>query len=155
MTKHIDTLAEWWENAETGRFREGDSLIFKYGDEYTVQPAYEDGEISRPDEERILHRAPAPKPAWHDAVAVIARCSNAPEDHREPFIRSDATPDVWIGEAGYGYTEDLRDVTPLIEQKATDEMVDRLRDAVSDHSGKVSRDDIRAWVRAALGLDPA
>src|SRR5690606_25566628 len=84
---------------------------------------------------RILARAPKPKPAWHDAVAVMARCSGAPEGHREPFIRSEATPDVWIGEGGCGYTDVLRDVTPLIEAKVTDDMVERLESRFNEAAG--------------------
>ena len=157
-TNHIDQLAEWWENAEKGTPREGDTYIARF----PGRDGYETGVVDSdglptgmlPDT-RILARAPKPKPAWHDAVAVMARCSNAPEDHREPFIRSEATPDVWIGEGGCGYTDDLRDVTPLIEAKVTDEMVDRVRE-YKDFTGRryfASREGARHLLAIALGLE--
>src|SRR5699024_9525145 len=127
---HIDQLAQWYADAEritdTNLPRIGDTLIFPYNaDGYAIE-VEEDGwtpdDLVPGEPVRILARAPKPKPAWHDALAVMARCSNAPEGHREPFIRSEATPDVWIGEGGCGHTDDLRDVTPLIEAKVTDEM---------------------------------
>ena len=174
MNTHIDQLAEWWENAEeveSGTVaREGDHIITRKhssphypdavtyvarllgkGEEYAIAAPYT----------RILHRAPKPKPAWHDAVAVMARCPNAPEGHREPFIRSEATPDVWIGEGGYGCTDDLRDVTPLIEAKVTDEARDRVWDELVHH-GLIDPQKHRpsqGWaadvVHATLGLETA
>lgn len=156
MNTHIDTLAEWWENAEKGAAREGDTIIIRYNTEWFEIATAEDDqwewEVS--DDTRILHRVPASKPAWHGAVAVMARCSNAPEDHREPFIRSDATPDVWIGEAGYGYTDDLRDVTPLIEAKVTDEMVERGAQASTPAGVRYLRpSEVREVLTAALGIE--
>ena len=103
---------------------------------------------------RILARAPKPKPAWHDAVAVMAGYSNAPGDHREPFIRSEATRDVWAGEAGHARTEDLRDVTPLIEAKVTDEMVERLEGHFLNTANMALPEGLaRRMLTAALGLE--
>lgn len=126
-TDHIDQLKEWWEAAEIPTSdslpRDGDRIIYRYNSEwYEIATSRGDAEASDLFAGmRILTRAP--KPAWHDAAAVVARSVNAPEGHREVFFRSEATPGVWIGEGGYGYSDDLRDVTPLIEAKVTDEMV--------------------------------
>lgn len=180
MNAYTDMLNEWYESAErishANMPNDGDTIMYpSTSGAYTIEPATFGwaASIIRPaDNVRILHRAPKPKPAWHGAVAVMARCSNAPEGHREPFIRSDATPDVWIGEAGYGYTDDLRDVTPLIEAKVTDEMVERAGEVFSleswieplHHEGQDELDAadaadsvkvITAALHAALGIDPA
>ena len=155
---HIDQLREWWETAEVGDPKDGDVIIEWAGDGHAVRTFLEDerDNLYAACTYRILARAPKPKPAWHDAVAVMARCSNAPEGHREPFIRSEATRDVWAGEAGHARTEDLRDVTPLIEAKVTDEMRDRVRDYYRiEHQVELPRDDV--WLNelltAALGLE--
>src|SRR5699024_55401 len=155
MTTHIDTLKEWWSEAEEGVIEKGDTVINWFGGETTVYVAAERARRQNP-HTRILARAPKPKPAWHDAVAVMARCSNAPEGHRESFIRSEATPDVWIGEGGHGCTEDLRDVTPLIEAKVTDEMVERGA-RVSTPAGVryLHPSEVREVLTAALGLETA
>ena len=158
-TNHIDQLREWWENAEVGDPKDGDVIIEWAGDGHAVRTFLEAERDSlyAACTYRILARAP--KPAWHDAVAVMARCSNAPEDHREPFIRSEATHDVWIAEAGYGRTENLRDVTPLIEAKVTDAARDRVWDELVHH-GLIDPQKHRpsqGWtadvVHAALGLE--
>lgn len=120
-----------------------------------LEQAFREGQLAAPSATNP-YAPPKPKPAWRDAVAVMARCSNAPEGHREPFIRSDATRDVWAGEAGRARTEDLRDVTPLIEAKVTDEMRDRVRDYYrTKHHAELPRD--AAWLNdlltAALGLE--
>ena len=167
-TNHIDQLAEWYEQAEritkTNLPNDGDTIIYPgpVKGSYIVEPNTEGWEpqIVYEDEEcRILSRAPKPKPAWHDAAAVVGRCSIAPEGNREVFIKSEATPDVWIGEGGYGYTDDLRDVTPLIEAKVTDEARDRVWDELVHH-GLIDPQKHRpsqGWtadvVHAALGLE--
>ena len=159
MTAHIDTLKEWLENAEEGVIEKGDTVINRSDGETTVYVATERARRQHPCV-RILSRAP--KPAWHDAVAVMARCSGAPEGHREPFIRSEVTPGVWIGEGGHGHTEVLRDVTPLIEAKVTDEMTLRYL----NHSWDAAETELHAFeevevrtarnaLTAALGLETA
>ena len=162
MTTHIDTMQEWWELAGVGIPQAGDTVIFDErhrGLGFHVTQATTDHPRGY-DNARILARAP--KPAWHDAVAVMARCSNAPEGHREPFIRSEATHDVWAGEAGHARTEDLRDVTPLIEAKVTDEMVKRALcegealgyiERTSRKIDGIDQNAFRAILTAALGLE--
>ena len=163
-TNHIDQLKEWWDEATPGIPKTGDTYIEDErhrGSSFRIVEAATDHRYGF-ENIRILSRAPKPKPAWHDAVAVMARCSNAPEGHREPFIRSEATRDVWAGEAGHARTEDLRDVTPLIEAKVTDEMVLAALNASTglDMLAVTSfkRDeieDMRYALTAALGLETA
>ena len=163
-TNHIDQLAQWYAKAEQITSANlpcaGDALIFPYNAGGYAVVAEEDGwtpdDVVPGESVRILARAPKPKPAWHDAVAVMARCSNAPEGHREPFIRSEATRDVWAGEAGHARTEDLRDVTPLIEAKVTDEMAARLEKSYADHADALLPSGIaQTLLAAALGLETA
>ena len=167
-TSHVDQLAQWYADAEritdTNLPRIGDTLIFPYNaDGYAIVAEEDDwtpDDVAPGEPFRILARAPKPKPAWHDAVAVMARCSNAPEGHREPFIRSEATRDVWAGEAGHARTEDLRDVTPLIEAKVTDEtartVLDRYYETETGHDWPEDTIALmRLAVTAALGLETA
>ena len=159
-TNHVDQLAQWYAEAEqitkTNLPCAGDALIFPYNAGGYAVEAEEDGwtpdDVVPGESVRILARAP--KPAWHGAVAVMARCSNAPEGHREPFIRSEATRDVWAGEAGHARTEDLRDVTPLIEAKVTDEMVERLEGHFLNTANMALPEGLaRRMLTAALGLE--
>ena len=149
---HIDQLTQWWDEAEEGVIEKGDTVINRSDGETTVYVATVRARRQHPNA-RILARAPKPKPAWHDAVAVMARCSNAPEDHREPFIRSEATRDVWAGEAGHARTEDLRDVAPLIEAKVTDEQVNRVDDLLRAFYGTSTLTAARELVAAAFGIE--
>ena len=161
-TNHIDQLTQWYADAEQvtkdNLPNKGDVIIFPapsfpgYITE-TVPVAWPSHLVGPREHVRILDRAPKPKPAWHDAAAVMARCSNAPEGHREPFIRSEATPDVWIGEGGYGHTGDLRDVTPLIEAKVTDEMIDRILDVIDARFDNYPAGIGEDLAVAALGLE--
>ena len=82
MTTHIDTLKEWWSEAEEGVIEKGDTVINWFGGETTVYVAAERARRQNP-HTRILARAPKPKPAWHDAVAVIAHTARFSE--RRPF----------------------------------------------------------------------
>lgn len=164
-TNHIDQLAQWYADAEqvtkTNLPNVGDVLIFPNSNSggYTIEPntgEWAPNIVAHHETARILSRAPKPKPAWHDAVAVMARCSNAPEGHREPFIRSEATHDVWAGEAGHARTGDLRDVTPLIEAKVTDEMVERLEGHFLNTANMALPEGLaRRMLTAALGLETA
>ena len=160
-SNHIDQLAQWYAKAEQITSANlpcaGDALIFPYNAGGYAVEAEEDGwtpdDVVPGESVRILHRAPKPKHAWHDAVAVMARCSNAPEGHREPFIRSEATRDVWAGEAGHARTEDLRNVTPLIEAKVTDEMIDRILDVIGARFDNYPAGIGEELAVAALGLE--
>lgn len=125
MNTHIDTLASWWERAERGPINKGDTLIQSHHtapDEYTVYVA-EDSNIDSGTYVRILHRAEPPKPAWHDAVAVIAhKDGEYGLTGREVYVRGDY--DKWASAYHYAHTSELIDPVPLIEAKVTDEMAE-------------------------------
>src|SRR5690625_2917288 len=150
MTTHIDTLKEWWSEAEEGVIEKGDTVINWFGGETTVYVAAERARRQNP-HTRILARAPTPKPAWHDAVAVI---EHTDDGHIRQAWERDGDTDYWGGTEGYLVrTEKLRDVTPLIEARVTDETLARVEAAFTDdHDSFDAR--IRAVTAAALGLDP-
>ena len=168
-TNHIDQLAQWHADAEqitkANLPRIGDTLILPYNaGGYGVEV---EGDGWTPDDVvpgepvRILARAPKPKPAWHDAVAVRARWEDPSGDESEPFDGVDTFVNGgdgwWIG--GYDNArpaEELHDVTPLIEAKVTDEMVTRahvemLRRGLGDYSDRA----LASIIAAALGLETA
>ena len=152
-TNHIDQLAEWWENAEEGVIEKGDTVINRSDGETTVYVAVERARRQHPSA-RILSRAPKPKPAWHDAVAVIAEVHAF--DLPRVFVKDD--DGIWNDAlTGRGYSSDaLSHVTPLIEAKVTDEMVTRaqvemMRLGLGDYSDRT----LASILTAALGLDPA
>ena len=155
MTAHIDTLKEWWSEAEEGVIEKGDTVINWFGGETTVYVAAERARRQNP-HTRILARAPKPEPAWHDAVAVIAHTDDG---HIRQVWERDGDTGYWCGTEGYLVrTEKLRDVTPLIEAKVTDEMRDRVRDYYRiEHQVELPRDVV--WLNelltAALGLETA
>lgn len=161
MNDFTDHLESWWNHASVASPREGDTIIFREAREdgshyYGIETAEED--FAGDDNTRILHRAPKPKPAWHDAVAVIARTGDF--GLRRVFVRDG--DGVWNDAlSGRGArASGLRAVTPLIEAKVTDEMRDRLWDAICDidWDGSASlpecEDEINALLTAALGIDP-
>ncbi len=155
-TNHIDQLAQWWENAEEGVGKAGDVVIERDDSPNFGAPSYVVFMLGRDEHEnltyrRILARAPKPKPAWHDAVAVIAHTDENP-----------AFRDVWVADNGEWRNSDgdfidpadLRAVTPLIEAKVTDEMVERARDWLSENTGQThGRHAIRHALDAALGIE--
>ena len=161
-TNHIDQLAQWYADAEritdTNPPRIGDTLIFLYNaGGYAIEVEEDDwtpADVATEEVGRILSRAPKPKPAWHDAVAVIAHTARFSE--RRPFALTH-TEDVldpynteWITR------DDLLDPAPLIEAKVTDEMVERARNAPS-FDGRLSPTPrlVREMLAAALGLETA
>ena len=165
-TNHIDQLAEWYESAEritkTNLPQAGDIIIqpFAIGDGYQIEVDHEDWtpDVVREvgERARILSRAPKPKPAWHDAVAVIAHTDYG---HIRQVWERDSETGYWLGIKGsLVRTDTLNDVTPLIEAKVTDEMVKRAREAFTKHSSvhvTIGPDLMRKTIAAALGLDPA
>ena len=155
-TNHIDQLKEWWENAKEGIPSAGDTVIFDErhrGLGFHVTQATMDHPRGY-DNARILARAPKPKPAWHDAVAVIAEVHAF--DLPRVFAKDD--DEIWNDAlTGRGYYPDaLSRVTPLIEAKVTDEMVLRARGSLKRATGyDYSYAIVQDALTAALGLDPA
>ena len=159
-TNHVDQLAQWWENAEEGIPSAGDTVIFDErhrGLGFHVTQATKDHPRGY-DNARILARAPKPKPAWHDAIAVTATATDDLGDEiTAVWVREG--DELWRSdEGGMVLREDLRDVTPLIEAKVTNEMRDRARDYYrTEHQVELARDDV--WLNelltVALGLEAA
>ena len=161
---HIDQLTQWWESAEKGAPSKGDAIIRRTERLLSNGYAYEVGtedytDAKHLDNVRILARAPKPKPAWHDAVAVKASMEKPP-----------AFRDVWVNDDGEWRNvdgdlidpSDLRDVTPLIEAKVTDEMLLRALNAAHGSSARSldwysdsEAGDMRDALTAALGLETA
>lgn len=150
-TNHIDTLAQWWDEAEEGVIEKGDTVINRSEGETTVYVATVRAHRQHPSA-RILARAPKPKPAWHNADFIVARYEN--DDHWQGYLRSGS---LWIDSEGHGYTTSvLHDVTPLIEAKVTDEMVERLeRHFIETSNAALPAGLARRMLTAALGLETA
>ena len=153
MNDFTDRLESWWEHAEQGIAHAGDTVIRREDTDGSYQVyTLEVGPIGKWADVRILHRAPTPKPAWHDAVAVIAQTPG--RDDRRVFIRD---TDGWWADVDNSYeTDELAHASPLIEQKVTDEMVARLEKSYADHADALLPFGIaQTLLAAALGLDPA
>ena len=152
---HIDQLTQWWDEAEEGVIEKGDTVINRSDGETTVYVATERARRHHTNA-RILARAPKPKPAWHDAIAVTATATDDLGDEiTAVWVREG--DELWRSdEGGMVLRDDLRDVTPLFEAKVTDEMRDRVRDYYrTEHQVELPRDDV--WLNelltAALGLE--
>lgn len=158
-TNRINQLAEWWENAEDAPASPGDHIIERHvcgrdEDTYYTVGVHREGMsgLIGKSVTRILSRAP--KPAWHDALAVLASCKyDAPDRGRGTFIND--RRGQWLDESGKRYvSDDLTDVTPLIKAEVTDEMVERARDYMSVNTGQThTHKAIRGVLTAALGLE--
>ena len=156
-SNHIDQLDKWWDEAEEGVIEKGDTVINRSDGETTVYIATKRAGRQYP-AARILARAPKPKPAWHDADYVIAH-TDGKSRHvwaNNRFMKR------WEDGVSWSHADDLRDVTPLIEAKVTDEMV---LAALNASTGldmltvtSFKRDeieDMRLALTAALGLEAA
>ena len=156
-TNHIDQLAQWYADAEqitkANLPRVGDTLILPYNaGGYGVEV---EGDGWTPDDVvpgepvRILSRAPKPKPAWHDAVAVIAETNL---HYRRVWVRD--------ADGGYSNTEgelvddyELHDVTPLIEAEVTGAMIDRILDVIAARFDNYPAGIGEELAVAALGIE--
>ena len=158
-TNRINQLAEWWENAEDAPPSPGDHIIERHvcerdEDTYYTVGVHREGMrgLIGKSGTRILSRAP--KPAWHDALAVVAECKHdAPDRGRGTFINDRSGQ--WLDESGERYvSSDLTDVTPLVKAEVTDEMVGRALDVADRHEAAVINTRImREALTAALGLE--
>ena len=153
-TNHIDQLAEWYAQAESGPVNVGDTVIYRHAGQWIVDVSTVPYDNPDNRDIRILARAPKRKPAWHDAVAVIAHTARFSE--RRPFALTH-TEDVldpynteWITR------DDLLDPVPLIEAKVTDEMVERLEGHFLDTANMALPAGLaHRMLHAALGLEAA
>lgn len=158
---HIDQLAECWENAEQGEAEPGDWIITHGPDDtnpaYIIEQAPRYPLSSKRQPYRILARATKPKPAWHDAVAVMA---DDGDGGRMVWVRIDEQGEAWESADGFiRHSRELNNVTPLVEAKVTDEARDRAWDELVHH-GLIDPQKHRpsqGWtadvVHAALGLE--
>lgn len=161
---HIDQLAEWWETAApiTEHVDPGTVIIGYMADgSYEIFTEFDRNApgdyVGGHTEYRILARAPKPKPAWHNAIAVLASTSDF--GIRSVFVKD--VNGMWNDAlSGRGSFEgNLLNVTPLIEAKVTDEARDRVwRELV--HYNLIDPDKHRPsdpWaadvVHVALGLE--
>lgn len=156
---HIDQLAEWWDSAEDAPASPGDRIIERHvcerdEDTYYTIGVHREGMrgLIGKSGTRILARAPKPKPAWHDAVAVIA---HADDGHIRQVWERDGDTDYWCGTEGYLVrTEKLHDVTPMLEAKVTDDAVARVSDVLRAHYGTHDNDHTaQEVIAAALGIE--
>lgn len=158
---HIDQLAQWWETAEDAPASPGDLIIERHvcerdEDTYYTVGVHREGMrgLIGKSGTRILARAPKPKPAWHDAVAVTATATDELGDEiTAVWVREG--DELWCNEeGGMVLRDDLRDVTPLIEAKVTDEMVERGAQASTPAGVRYLRPhEVREILTAALGLE--
>ena len=160
LTTHIDTLREWFDNAEDGDIYEGDTFIRHLPEVGRFVVGVAEEVLGAHPDYRILARAPKPKPAWHDAVAVTATATDDLGDEiTAVWVREG--DELWRSdEGGMVLRDDLRDVTPLIEAKVTGAMTVA---AISAYRGidrsalsEFTRDeveDMRRALAAALGLE--
>lgn len=152
---HVETLKEWWENADQVAPMRGDLVIENVSDE--DGPEYRIRKWPGDRKEKLSYvrvLEPRPKPAWHDAVAVIAHTYYG---ERRVWERDSLG---WYSTGGdVANTEDLRDVTPLIEAKVTDEAMQRVFNALDPSVNwrlSMTKEDekyVRHIVAAALGLE--
>lgn len=163
LNTHTDTLAEWWENADNDTVTHpGDTLIKKGRSGFEIfEVAHEDTavHIDALPNCRLLQRVPAPKPAWHDAPAVVAHVDDFRGAQRRVFVRraEDFGGIRWGDEFSEWPSGELIDPVPLIEAKVTDEMVGRIRELEDGYGHKYFASPLaaRELLAAALGLDPA
>ena len=164
-TNHIDQLAQWYADAEritdTNLPRAGDTLIFPYNaGGYAIEAEGDDwtpGDVAPGESARILHRAPKPKPAWRDAVAVIAHVDDFRGAQRRVFVRrtADFGGICWEDEFSEWSPDELIDPVPLIEAKVTDEMIDRILDVIDARFDNYPAGIGEELAVAALGLETA
>lgn len=163
-SNHIDQLAEWWENAEEGTGKAGDVVIERDDSPNFGSPTYVVFTLGRDEYENLTYRrilSRAPKPAWHDAPAVIAHTKGW--DRRRVFTRHEGASTngnhIWsCGNLNYG-SDDLIDPVPLIEAKVTDEARERVWRVIQKYTGEDDRHrpdydaEIDGYITAALGLE--
>lgn len=167
MSEHIDQMKEWWDGAESDAVtRTGDTVIKRGRAGYDLYEVFSEDvghHISEFEGCRILERAPKPKPAWHDSVAVMADASQDEEGniHRTAFIYHVLHEQWEDGQGGEFRTWQMEHLNPvpLIPAVVTEEARDRVWNELVHH-GLVDPEKThpcRGWtadvVHAALGLE--
>ena len=150
MNTHIDTLAEWFDSAEDGDVHEGDTFIRHLPSVGRFVVGVADEYLGANPHRRILHRAPKPKPAWHDAVAVIAHTGI-----RDRRVFVNALDGEWL-DADTGAllgADTLQAPVPLIEAKVTDAMIDRILDVIDARFDNYPAGIGEDLAVAALGIE--
>ena len=125
-----------------------------------LEQAFREGQLAAPSATNP-YAPPKPKPAWHDAVAVIATF----RDERgmvSGVWKPEGKPGYWEGPEGDVVHEDsLEAVTPLIEAKVTGEARERVWRFIQNYTGEDDRyrpdydAEIDGYITAALGLETA
>ena len=88
------------------------------------------------------------EPAWRDAVAVIAKSHLA----ESQVWRPDSEGTYYGTEGDVADDYELSDITPLIEMKVTDEMVERGRN-IGAKGEKPDAEMVRRILASAFGLE--
>ena len=156
---HIDQLAQWYADAEqvtkTNLPRKGDTLIYPRrtsgyiiesdGGGWTPGLVHSTGEPAR-----ILSRAPKPRYPF-PAILATYRDENGMVSG---VWRPEGKPGYWEGPEGDVVHEDsLEAVTPLIEAKVTDEMIDRILDVIDARFDNYPAGIGEELAVAALGIE--
>lgn len=158
---HIDQMKAWWQEADNGIPKAGDTIIADErhrGHGFYVYQATKDHPHGY-DNIRVLRRAPAPQPDPDVIVATLYATSNS---HTERVALTWDDRGVWVGVDSDGTVRYIRsgelcDPVPLIEAKVTGEMVKRA--SAANYAPKPAGETLGSYMRhiltAALGLDPA
>ena len=123
-TDILARLEELWENAEPGPTREGDAIIFRYGEgDFKIEPCAGRSRDSQ-DHVRTLERAKPKAPEWE---AVVASYLHDEEHKREVYFRTPA--DAWESVTRYTYADELVDPVPLAEMPEREALVEAIHSA--------------------------
>lgn len=123
-TDILARLEELWESAEPGPTREGDAIIFRYGEgDFKIEPCAGMARDSR-DHVRTLERAKPKAPEWE---AVVASYIEDEENRRQVFAKTPAGN--WESHTRYVHADELVDPVPLVEMPEREALVGAIRSA--------------------------
>lgn len=131
MTIANDILArleELWENAEPGPTKEGDAIIYRYGEgDFKIEPSADRSRDSR-EHVRVIERAKPKAPEWE---AVVASDLHDETHKREVYFRT--TYGGWESDSGIIAASDLVDPVPLVGLPEHEELARALLKVGIDH----------------------